>query len=332
MYRFLALASAALLGAASTACVGSIQDEPGAGGAPFPSGPNCPDVTVRTQISRPVVQLVIDRSGSMGLAFEPGVDRWTAMANALVDPAAGIVTTLQDEMEIGASLYTSSAEATTCPVLQSVARGYGSADAVAELLRDNRPDGHTPTAEAIDAAIRDFEARPTGPGTQPVIVLATDGEPDTCANGTDDVRGRRNSVEAARRAAAAGIQLYILSVGTEISTSHLQQMANAGVGLDPTGGPLAKFFVATSQAQLSEKLREIIETVSSCDLDLDAALVPDAASYGQVDLDGQRLAYGADWEQVDRDTIRLLGSACSTLLTGNAEVRATFPCNTVEPE
>jgi hypothetical protein len=292
-------------------------------------GPDCPDVTVRAERRKTDVQLVIDRSGSMNLPFGKNVDRWTAIGNALTDPAAGVVSGLDSQIVFGASLYSSVVGATTCPNLVTVERSLGNAASIADLLVANRPSGDTPTAEAIDAALAVFRAQPPVAERQPVIVLATDGEPDTCTSGTDVNRGRANAVAAAKRAASAGITLYILSVGPEIAESHLQDMANAGAGLAVGGVARAPFFVANDQDELAAQLQAIIGTIGSCDLDLDARIDPVSVGLGTVRIGERALVFGRDWEQVDDDTIRVIGAACRDLLATATEVSASFPCGTV---
>src|SRR5205085_1453445 len=113
---------------------------------------------------------------------------------------------LDDKVVFGAALYAQPLAATTCPSLTSVARSLHSTRAIADLMAANFPDGNTPTGEAIDAAVDSFTRAPRA-GTRPAIVLATDGEPDTCTSGTDETAGRAASVAAAQRAARAGIPL-----------------------------------------------------------------------------------------------------------------------------
>jgi hypothetical protein len=291
--------------------------------------PDCPDVTVRAERRKTDVQLVIDRSGSMSLPFGKDVDRWTAIGNALTDPEVGVVSGLESQIVFGASLYSNVLGAATCPSFVSVERSLGNAASIADLLVANRPAGDTPTAEAIDAAIAAFRSRPPDADRLPVIVLATDGEPDTCTSGAGDSRGRASAVAAARRAWSAGIPLYILSVGTEIGEAHLQDMANAGAGLDPGGEARAPFFVATDQDELAAQLQAIIGTLGSCDLDLDARIDPSSVALGAVAIGDRPLTFGRDWRQVDDDTIRIVGAACRDLLASATEVSASFPCATV---
>ena len=289
----------------------------------------CPQVTVGPAPRTPAVQLVIDRSGSMSLPFGSGVDRWTALFRALTDRTTGVVADLADRIAFGASLYSSPIAATTCPSVAAVPRALGNTAAIAALLQANDPDGNTPTAEALDAAIASFASDPPPPSQQPVILLATDGEPDTCLDGTDEAGGRRNSVAAVQAAARAGIPLFVLSVGSEIGAEHLQQMANAGVGLPPEGTTRAPFYVANDQDELIARLREILDNVRTCDIDLDATLDLATAGEGTVSLGARRLVYGRDWDLVDGDTMRLLGDACEALLSTDDALSAQFPCDTI---
>jgi hypothetical protein len=292
--------------------------------------PDCPDVIVETSQVIPAVELIVDWSLSMDADFGSG-NRAEATREALTG-SAGVVTRLQDRVIFGATVYSSvnGSRGGACPLVDTVARGFNTASAidVALDLEENPLIDDTPTAETIDAVVASFASNPPPDGATPVIVLATDGEPDTCVNPDDHTTGPRNSVAAAQRARAAGIPLYILSVGDEVSEAHLQQMANAGLGLDPQSGN-APFFVANNPDQLSRALEDILGAVRSCDIQLDANLDAEDAAAGTVTLDGQRLELGTDWVQVDPTTIRLLGDACDLLLETGAEVSATFPCGTV---
>jgi hypothetical protein len=296
---------------------------------------NCPDVTVNTTPQVPAVELVIDRSGSMvtnrfGVRPPRGQPdnrptRWDALIAALVAEPTGLVTALEDRVIFGASLYPRSG---TCPAVSNVDRALNNRDAIARALVS--PGGETPTGESLGVVIDDFLATPPPANSPPVIILATDGEPDTCSDGADETTGRSLSVAAAQRAFTEGIPLYILSVGADVATAHLQQVANAGVGFPPTGGQNAPFFVANDPAELASQLQQIIRNVRSCDLALDAELDQVSAEQGEILLGTQRLTFGTDWELLpDNKTIRLKGTACQTLLTTDAEVSATFPCGSI---
>jgi len=291
---------------------------------------DCPDVQLTGERTTPTVQLLIDQSGSMTSSFG-ATDRWSAMKQALIDTMNGVVTNTQSAVIFGASLYTyDAATDATCPRITSVTRSLDNRAAIANLLDSNDPAADTPTGDSIDVVVDDFVANPPLAGSPPIIILATDGEPDTCEQ-PNPQEGQGEAVAAAQRAYANGIRLYILSVGSEVGAPHLQDMANAGIGNDPTqSGQQAPFFVANDPAQLSQQLQQLVGSTLSCELVLDGTVSATAAGQGHVVLDGEELQEGTDWELVNGTTIRLLGDACDRLLAATApNVSATFPCGVV---
>jgi hypothetical protein len=288
---------------------------------------DCPSVTLTAERTTPTIELVIDQSGSMDADFGGGLTRWEAMRRALVDATTGVVTTSASSVYFGATLYTGG---NTCPALRSVPRALGNLAPIRDLLDANNPAGDTPTGESLDAVVDDFAANPPPPDSPPFILLVTDGEPDTCAQ-PDRNEGQPESLAAATAAYAAGVRLFVLSVGSDVGAQHLQDMANAGVGNDPAvSGTNAPYYVANDPAQLSEKLQQLIGGVLSCELQLDGSIDPGAAASGVVTLDGVPLQLGVGWEVVDGDTIRLIGEACADLQASTMPVvDATFPCGVV---
>jgi hypothetical protein len=311
------------------------QDGSGCGGNEYcdPEGhcqalvdADCPNVTLGGSRTTPTVQLLLDQSGSMTAAFG-STDRWEAMKDALTG-TNGVVTTTQASVIFGASLYTGTAG--TCPQLTSVPRALDNHPAIDALLEGNDPASETPTGESIDVVVDDFIANPPPADSTPIIILATDGEPDTCAV-PNPQNGQPEAVAAATRSFNQGIRLYILSVGNDVGAPHLQDMANAGIGNDPqVTGVDAEYFVADNPAELAAALEQLVGGIISCELNLDGAIDPAAAASGVVVLNGMTLVFGVDWEIVDADTIRLIGAACDTLLNSSTpEVSATFPCGVV---
>ena len=135
-------------------------------------------------------------------------------------------------------------------------------------------------------------ADPKVPGPK-YIVLATDGEPDTCtdANPPDTTKvGQPEAVKAAQTAFAKGISLFYISVGTEVSAKHAQDMANAGQGLAIGGTKKAKYYVASDASSLHAAFDTIIAGVRSCTFKLNGKVVD--PKKGTVTLDGAALGYG----------------------------------------
>ena len=298
----------------------------------------CPSTHFSAMPVIPTVQLLIDQSGSMSTTFG-NTTRWDAIKNALTDPSTGVVTNLQSEVIFGASLFTGSGS--TCPrLLSSSDRQLNNGAEIATLLADNGPAGNTPTGASIDAVVQDFANNPPMMGSPPIIVIATDGEPNDCGdNGTptqqQTAASEQHAITSATAAFTAGIQLYVLGVGSDTDMTNLQAMANVGLGQDATTGT-ATAYSALDPASLATAFQTIINGTRSCDLTLTGQIITSQANTGMVTLDGNNLAYGAGWTIVvvggadTSSTIRLIGTACDTLLTEAAPVvDAYFPCGAI---
>jgi hypothetical protein len=322
-------AALALTAAACTAEVGNSPvppNNPGSGSATDQATPdaNCPAVHFSAMAVTPSIELLVDRSGSMDTT-DISPNRYSAITTGLVG-ASGVVMAEQSRAYFGAALF--AADQMPCLTLSgfTAPRALDNATAIKTLL-DNHPpnNGNTPTAPAIDAIAADFAANPPPAGSPPIIVLATDGEPNSCGGGADDPGPSLTSAKAAYN---AGIRLFILGLAG-LNTSYLQDMANAGIGV-PANGPNAPYFTANSPTQLSDALNQIIGGVLSCDLGISGQVDPTYASSGTVTLDGQTLVYGTDWTVINGTTIELQGAACQKLKTDtNPVVDAAFPCGAV---
>jgi hypothetical protein len=194
------------------------------------------------------------------------------------------------------------------------------------LTSAHAPTGSTPTAAAIGQAVADFNATPPPAGSPPIILLATDGEPNSCGNGNDN----NNSVNQVASAYASAMQIrtFILGLNLQGSTAYLQAVANAGVGQTMGNAP---YYNASNPQQLVDAFNTIINGVISCDLTINQQVDPASAPGATVTLNGMNLTFGSDWTlDPNGMVIHIIGSACTTLKsTPNAVVDATFPCGSV---
>jgi hypothetical protein len=313
---------------------GRCVDPPPDGGPPPPrdGGDDCPGIDLDLAPTVPTVVLLLDQSGSMDEDFG-GIPRWDAMEQALVAPGSGVVATLEATVRFGATLYTShngDLDGESCPILQTVDPALDNHAAIQALLAANGPDGDTPTGDSID----DVAARIGGldPALAPFyVVLATDGEPDSCEVPNPQT-GQAEAIAAAEAAFAAGIRTFVLGVGSDVGAAHLQDMANAGAGLAVGGAENEPFFTANDPAELADAFGEIIGGVRTCVFTLSGEVDLDRTCEGDVVLNGERLeCNGPDgWRLNDATTLELVGAACTTALTA-AEVHLTaeFPCDAV---
>lgn len=297
---------------------GLVDGEPG----------NCPNVTVTFEKRVPTVVLLVDQSGSMTENFG-GDSRWNVARDALVNGTNGIVKILEKEVRFGLALYTSKdgSAGGACPMLTEVDVGISNYANIRNRLMAASPIDETPTGESITAVANKL-ADPMIPGPK-YIVLATDGEPDTCAE-PNPQNGQKVAIDAAKAAFTKGIQTFYISVGSEVSASHAQQMANAGQGLDPMGTKKAKYYVASDAASMKAAFDAIIYGVRSCTFKLNAKVVD--PTKGTVTLDGTKLTYNDanGWKlSPDGTEVELVGSACNTIKSGDHSISAQFACGAV---
>jgi hypothetical protein len=296
----------------------------------------CAGVQVDLSLLIPTVLLLIDQSGSMSENFG-GQTRWEAVESALCDPGQGVVPALQDEIRFGVSLYTSHGGfgGGECPILQVVAPSLGNGGAIADLIGRNGPDGDTPTGESLIATadlLKAIPPDPLNPGGANLIVLATDGEPDTCDQ-PNPQNGQADSIAGAQYAFGRGIRVVVLSVGRDVSAPHLQDMANAGSGLPVDGPDEAPYYVADDPAGLLASFDEIVQGARACVFALNGRVdPPEYARYGSVSLNGEPLGFEDPdgWRLIDASTLELLGAACQTFLASEqVSLTATFPCGAI---
>jgi hypothetical protein len=289
---------------------------------------NCVEVKAQFSQQVPSIMLLIDQSGSMTTDFS-GKSRWNALRDALMDPTSGLVKVLQDEVRFGLTLYTNDRKG-ACPDLTQVAIALHNYTPINGVYSGAAPTGDTPTSESVDTVAAQLGAYPE-PGPK-VILLATDGLPDTCAVPSPDPaddRPRQLVVNAVTSAFSSGIFTFVISVGNEITPDHLRQVANVGQGF-PVDSPVDRFFTANDQQQLIDAFTTIIRGVRSCVLALNGTVVAGTEGQGTVNLDGQPLTYGSadGWRLNNPSELELLGSACATLQSGNHALDITFPCQT----
>lgn len=304
---------------------GAGGNEPSGNGG---QGGTCADITIAFEPIIPSVMLLIDQSGSMDEGFDGGDSRWEVLYDTLMDPAEGIVGELESKVRFGLSLYTGTDN--QCPEILGVPMALDNRDAIDALYSEEQPQDDTPTGDSIDAVLPGVMAfAEEGPK---FIVLCTDGEPDTCEDGDDEVGGRLEAVAAAQAAYGEDIGIYVISVGDDVGEDHLQDMANAGVGLPIDGGEDAPYWQALDAAGLAAAFDTIINGVRSCALTVDGEIDPEKACDGHVRVDGVEIPCNDPdgWKLNSPTEIELQGAACDLIQGGEHTVDATFPCDAAE--
>ena len=293
----------------------------------------CASTDVELGHQLPTVLLLVDQSGSMNAEFGTS-DRWQTLRTALMDPAMGIVNTLQTQVRFGLTLYSGRDGAAPCPALTNVApalnnfmpidRAYP--QPTSAIIDD------TPTGESITAAANILQAV-TEPGPK-VIVLATDGEPDSCATPDPQTpEAKELAVKAAQDAFAAGVFTFYISVGSEVSAAHATEMANVGQGY-PRGDKMQRFYLANDQAALASAFATIVDGVRTCSFQLNGTVKDGGEADGVVTVDGVSVPLNDPngWRLSSPTTVELVGTTCDKVKDKNDhKVAAKFPCGTIVP-
>lgn len=348
------------------------------------TGNVCDSLDVSSKPVTPTVMILVDNSSSM---FETMPPAWPILYSALMSPTDGAVKALEGKIHFGFMSYkgstTISTEASeTCADMTSqvlpALNNHAAIDEVYSAITwAPGTKWETPTGHAISraaASLAAFTADPPGPKH---ILLVTDGNPNTCAT-LDPQCGQDVSIRAAQQAFAQGISLFAFGIGDIVAqpnngcptsarcgSLHLQDMANAGLGL-PVQAPAenfkyeacnigqlltatyataaetpgtAAFFTAANREQLLPQLTSLLAGVISCTLDMDAIVTGDAAR-GTVAItpeNGMQRQIPVNdmtdgWVlEPNKFQVTLTGQACLDYKAGNADVTIEFPCGVAEP-
>ncbi|TPV93816.1 MAG: VWA domain-containing protein, partial [Myxococcales bacterium FL481] len=293
---------------------------------------DCAQAEVLFVPQQPTVLLLIDQSGSMTRDFDSGVSRWDSLRAALLDTPDGIVPQLELAVRFGLAMYTSfdGNDGGTCPVLTEVPAKLSNFFDIREAFDDADPEDETPTGEALAAVAQSLGVDST-PGDK-VIVLATDGAPDTCEAPQAEA-GQAVAVAAVTDAHNAGITTFIISVGDEIGDVHLQEMANAGQGV-PEGEPDAAFYKATDSGALVGAFEEIVNGLRECVFELDRPVEPGFEHTGLVAIGTDQLVKDDPdgWVLVGDSHVELVGDACKTIQEGEVLISVEFDCEHITPK
>lgn len=302
---------------------------------PGPMGPQdqCAELTVNLTEAIPTVVLLVDQSGSMTSRFG-NQNRWEATYASLMNPTTGLVATLQDRFRFGFALYTSFNGGATCPNLRDVRPDFNNFDAIDRVFSSSKPEDDTPTGASILGTMRQFEENPVrGPK---ILLLATDGEPDTCdvpdpGDNTQRQAAQQETVAAAEEAFSRGVQTVVLSVGDQVGEQHLQDVATAGAG-----GQTAPFYRANDPDQLKTTLEKIITGSRDCIFQVDGGILdPRLAPQGNIQVNGAPIPYGDNGWVFHQDQqlcfgakqcIELKGSTCDSIQHGHTQIGGDFLC------
>jgi hypothetical protein len=318
----------------------------------------CASASVTASRVTPTVYLVVDGSSSMNAQFGGMGTRWQVLRESLVG-SNGVVAKLESVVHFGMMIYSNN-DPMKCPATTEVKPAINNYMAISGAYPAMETGGGTPTGEALQQVVDslpDFTAVAPDQGVQvpPIIVLATDGEPNGCANGVicnwvdwanclgqllgslaNAAPTYDTTLKAVRAAKAKGIAVWVVSLADGLNNiPDLQKTANIGAGLDDTANPPATIYSPKNPDELVGTLSKLIGDVVSCDVTLEGVLDTKRACEGTVVMNGLTLDCNNDqgWKPVDEKHIQLQGTACEKFKSDPlAVLDARFPCDVVRPQ
>lgn len=173
-----------------------------------------PAAAQQSMVGQQPVMLVVDISGSMDDEDGAGVRKIDGAKLALLD----YVGSVEPSVLIGLRTYPDQSGGSCNSGQRVIDLGPADPKAMSARIRSLSPDGDTPTAEAMRAAVKDLRAANATSGT---LVIVSDGE-STC----DD------PCEAAEEIAGQGFDLDAITVGFKISDAGRKQLECISNALD----------------------------------------------------------------------------------------------------
>ena len=313
------------------------------------SDDSCVNGRVRAIPIPPKVVLVLDGSCSMSTDYPANGaqsasrctrnagGRWAALRTALIGPQ-GVVPKLEDAIAFGLVVYGTQPR---CPIPgEPVTAALGNLARIQASFPQVQPGMNTPTGPALDWVYENMITAPRpGPrGAPQIVILATDGEPNSCGGIGFGLGGTETnyqpSIDAVKKGTAKGATTYVISLAAATGPfhDHLQALANLG---DPGAKGSAKLYEPASPDQLEEALDTLAAAALSCEIELGGSILLDRACEGVVTLGGKPLVCNDPdgWAPIDERHIRLQGTACAQLQADTSEsVEANFACTGFRPD
>jgi hypothetical protein len=301
----------------------------------------------------PKIILVLDGSCSMSTDYPANGamsasectrsdrSRWTALRNALIG-SNGLVPKLERVVAFGTVVYGTTPN---CPIPgQPVRPELNNLRRVQNALPEVQPGMYTPTGPALDWVYENLiEAQgPDDRGAAQVVILATDGEPNSCGGGGMRGGGQggqamtnyQPSIDAVNKGTMKGATTYVISLADATGPfhDHLQELANLG---NPAAKGKAMLYEPASPEELVKNLETLAGAAVGCDIELNGSIYLDQACDGMVSLNNMALKCNDPngWAPIDERNIRLQGSACEAVKHKNDSiVEATFTCKAFRPD
>lgn len=213
------------------------------------------------------------------------------------------------------------------------------AAAVVNAINMTTDEGNgTPTGDAVNAAVTYLQTLTST--NRKFILLATDGEPSCAGTSQGQSTARPYATSAVTAAASKGFHTFVVGVATtkDTATASLNDLAVAG--MEPRPGLLTRFYLGTTQNDLSAALAFITGQASSCIFPLNPPppVKNDPAKLGVYFTSaGTKIPHdpagmnGWTYLNADNTSLQVYGSWCDMIKSAGADkVQIIYGCPLID--
>ena len=311
-------------------------------------GETCAEAKVEFESTLPQVWFLTDQSGSMTRSLTndnevtaPPYERWDALGNVLFGDGTtdrGVIGRYESEVSFGITFFREFGFGECGPLFKSVDLALNNYAPIQTLYKELTPNGGTPTAGAMKAATETAVKTPASTGPK-IIILTTDGEPTLCDKEmTPELKLQAKADTEAEVKAAFDqfILTFVVFIGPDLGTlnrTHLQTMANYGVGKEKADASPEEYYTVESEEKLSEAFGAIVGNARGCTFALEGEVDPGGASSGTVLLNDTALTLNDPdgWKLKSENEVELVGASCSAIKDGKTNLDIKFPCDVYTP-
>lgn len=207
----------------------------------------------------------------------------------------------------------------------------GSAGMIAAVLDRTQPNGGTPTGEALQTALTEFQKRVALDSVMPerYVLLVTDGQP-TCPNARGGQGGNTDAdkqltISALDALSKEGIKTFVIGYDAALDPQFsmaLTEFAQHG-GTD-------RYYAVQDEMSLAEAFKTISSAVISCEMEISSSFT--RPEYVNVNLDGNKLVLDdPNGYRIEGRNVIVQGDACTTLQSGlGHKIEVMVDCQRLE--
>jgi uncharacterized protein YegL len=282
--------------------------------SPEPVGETCGELTSGFEQISPNIYLILDKSGSMeGEPLRQAKEGLDQMADELHDEVRFGFGAFPIQLACGVSMT------------EFLPMGQHGAATIKDSYADIVADGGTSTPDALNMVRENNLASEAGDPDDDlrskVVVLITDGEPNSCG----ELPGTINAAQALQD---AGIPVYVVGFNFGSNPDNLNDIAEAG-GTDASGGAGDRYYTADDAGTLVTALRDISQNVIACSYKLETA--PEDPDKIWVSINGEYLSSDAYTFDGGTNTLTLGDATCNELRESDPDattLEITLGCKT----